>query len=62
MPKHTLDKARFHAAMTKRGWNLDGPQNTWICPPGRTRQQMEDDWLASLLEAIECPHEEAGVH
>jgi len=60
--KHTLDKDRFHNAMKKRGWNLDGPEGSWIAPMGSTRRKMEQDWLESLLEAVECPHEEAGAH
>ena len=58
---HTIDKARFHQAMINRGWNLDGPSGTWIAPSGSTRTSMEKDWSAALIEAITCPHEEAGV-
>jgi hypothetical protein len=47
--------------MKKRGWNLDGPEGTWIAPLGYTRKKMEQDWLECLLVAISCPHEEAGV-
>jgi hypothetical protein len=59
--KHSLNKDVFHNELQKRGWNLNGPENTWIAPLGSTRVKMEQDWLECLLAAIHCPHEEAGV-
>ena len=61
LTKHSIDKNRFHAALQKRGWNLDGPEGSWIAPPGSTRVKMEKDWTECLLEAIHCPHEEVGA-
>ena len=59
--KHTLDKDRFHAELSIRGWRLSGADNIWIAPAGMTRVQMEQCWVESILVSIHCPHEEAGV-
>lgn len=54
---HKLNKDKFIAEMSKRGWQLD--PNGWIIPEGRRIHQRESDWLASILLSIECecPHE-----
>ncbi len=60
MTKHKINDDRFFEAMTKRGWTLDS-NNTWITPPGKMRPQMEKEYKEAILEAVECPHEEAGA-
>lgn len=57
---HKLDSDRFHDAMKRRGWILD-KYNTWIIPSGNSRAQSEKQWTEALLEAVQCPHEEAGT-
>jgi hypothetical protein len=55
--KHTLDKNHFLFAMTKRGWTYSDSHG-WLAPTGRhTRATMEQDWIDSILESVDCPHE-----
>ncbi len=59
--KHNLNNDRFHDAMIKRGWHLDS-NLTWISPPGLSRVMMEKSFKEAIIDSVECPHEEAGVH
>jgi len=55
---HSLNKDRFQKAMESRGWRLTDAHG-WTAPErrGNTRKTMEKDWIDSILEAIDCPHE-----
>jgi hypothetical protein len=56
---HKLDLKRFLQAMEKSGWSLSYSHG-WTAPTTHpnTKQSMEQEWIDSILEAVECPHEE----
>ena len=54
--KHTLNKEKFLVAMLSRGWQFSDAYG-WTAPMSRTKRQMEQQWIESILEAVECPHE-----
>jgi hypothetical protein len=56
--KHTLNKDRFLIEMKKRGWTFSDSHG-WLAPVGaHTKQTMEQNWIDSIIESIDCPFEE----
>lgn len=56
--RYTLNKDRFLEEMTARGWKFDDILG-WLAPqvPGLTKRMMEEHWVESILQAVECHHE-----
>ena len=50
--KYTLNKDEFLKAMESRGWTFSEIYG-WLAPQGGfTKQQMEQQWVDSILESI----------
>lgn len=49
---HKLNKEEFLEQMKSRGWIFD--YRGWIAPSWKTKAQMEQDWIDSIEESIEC--------
>lgn len=50
---HRFDKTKFYNGLRNRHWH-QGPNKEWIPPVESTTEQIDKDWLDSILEGVIC--------